>query len=107
LFVGVADGNSVIEGALDNEGESDNEGDSDGNAEADGLSEKVGDSEGNVVTDGFSDKVGKEKGFSERVVGPRVVVGKLDGEGLGPGESIGIALGSPMIGNFGGEVKGT
>ena len=74
---------------------------------ADGSSERDGDSDGKVVVegtlerDGSCETVGSAEGLFDLLVGPRVDDGRLDGEGVGKGESVGLADGlSDFEGNL-------
>ena len=88
-MVGIAEGKFVIEGASDKEGDSEGKAVSEGSSDKDGVSEGKLVAEGALDLEGSSDKVGIWEGMLERTVGPRVLEGVLDGDGVGLGESVG------------------
>ena len=73
----------VIERASDNDGVSDGIAVREGSSDNEGASEGILVAGGTLETDGSCDKVGTADGVLERAVGPRVLEGLLEGEGVG------------------------
>lgn len=77
------------------EGTWDNDGDTDGNCVSEGSCDKEGIADGKTVTEGTSELEGALENVGDIVgaiigeVGNPVLVGLLDGEGVGAGDAVG------------------